>query len=188
MWLSSQLESQQLQFITSAFRLLALILPPKNRRKLHFLLRFLYKLKTAEHITKNLGLISKQIGPTDHQQPANTSRSQQVELFIFESFLSSIVAVGGDSNGQEYQHRLGLKLAQLFVNNYSEIMAIPNEFMTSIKQKLTALNSTSGDDESSSRSAPNNKTLASESCSAIVSSKIGDNFGTFSDGLILLNM
>lgn len=52
--LSSEVESETLCFLIKAFRICALMLPPTNKRKLHLLLRFLYKLRYDQHSCKYL--------------------------------------------------------------------------------------------------------------------------------------
>lgn len=52
--LSSEIESETLCFVIKAFRMCALMLPPTSKRKLHLLLRFLYKLRYDQHSCKHL--------------------------------------------------------------------------------------------------------------------------------------
>lgn len=52
--LSNEIESETLCFMIKAFRVCALMLPPTKKRKLHLLLRFLYKLKYDQHSCKYL--------------------------------------------------------------------------------------------------------------------------------------
>lgn len=52
--LSNEIESETLCFMIKAFRICALMLPPTKKRKLHLLLRFLYKLKYDQHSCKYL--------------------------------------------------------------------------------------------------------------------------------------
>jgi hypothetical protein len=184
--LSSQsMESSQVYSMIGAFRLLTLILPPKNRRKLHFLLRFLYKLKNADHTARNLPSL-KQQQQTNKQSVL--SIQQQVELFILSSFVSSIVAIeqksSSNSNSNlsdDYQQKLALKLAQLFVDNYSEIMGIPQDFVLSVRQRLTSslavAPSTDTDDISSNKTnsdITNNSSAAKTTMTSVDSSNLFD--------------
>ena len=52
--LNTEVESETLCFLIKAFRICALMLPPTNKRKLHLLLRFLYKLRYDQHSCKYL--------------------------------------------------------------------------------------------------------------------------------------
>ncbi len=52
--LSNEIESETLCFMIKAFRMCALMLPPSSKRKLHLLLRFLYKLRYDQHSCKHL--------------------------------------------------------------------------------------------------------------------------------------
>lgn len=165
--LSATIDSDQFFYIISAFRLLTLILPSKNRRKLHFLLRFLYKLKNSPESA------ASHLLPTNANQKTNPGRNHringgdsknQLEIFVLKSFLSSIIAIH-DTNDKEHTNndhhaddvdpselktKLGLKLAQIFVNNYSEIMAIPQDLMSSVRQRLSMVRETTEEKSSSS--------------------------------------
>lgn len=178
------MESSQVYSMIGAFRLLTLILPPKNRRKLHFLLRFLYKLKNADHTARNLSSV-KQQQQTNKQSVL--SIQQQVELFILSSFVSSIVAIEQKSSSSsnsnlsdDYQQKLALKLAQLFVDNYSEIMGIPQDFVLSVRQRLTsslAVAPSTDDDLSSNKTnsdITNNSSAAKNTMTSVDSSNLFD--------------
>ena len=178
------MESSQVYSMIGAFRLLTLILPPKNRRKLHFLLRFLYKLKNADHTARNLSSV-KQQQQTNKQSVL--SIQQQVELFILSSFVSSIVAIEQKSSSSsnsnlsdDYQQKLALKLAQLFVDNYSEIMGIPQDFVLSVRQRLTsslAVAPSTDDDLSSNKTnsdITNNSSAAKTTMTSVDSSNLFD--------------
>ncbi len=52
--LSNEIESETLCFMIKAFRICALMLPPSSKRKLHLLLRFLYKLRYDQNSCKHL--------------------------------------------------------------------------------------------------------------------------------------
>lgn len=180
--LSATIDSDQFFYIISAFRLLTLILPSKNRRKLHFLLRFLYKLKNSPQSAANHLL------PTNANQKTNPERNHringgdskdQLEIFVLKSFLSSIIAIhdtddkkhtnnphhADDVDPSELKTKLGLKLAQIFVNNYSEIMAIPQDLMSSVRQRLSMVRETT--EEKSSSSSLSSGGLSSSNYSTI---------------------
>lgn len=180
------MESSQVYSMIGAFRLLTLILPPKNRRKLHFLLRFLYKLKNADHTARNLSSVKQQQQQQTNKQSV-LSIQQQVELFILSSFVSSIVAIeqksSSNSNSNlsdDYQQKLALKLAQLFVDNYSEIMGIPQDFVLSVRQRLTsslAVAPSTDDDLSSNKTnsdITNNSSAAKTTMTSVDSSNLFD--------------
>lgn len=150
--LSAHIDSDQFFYIISAFRLLTLILPSKNRRKLHFLLRFLFKLKSMPNSAGNLlSDLKSSTGKSSTVTSVNSERlrtgttksssnnNEPFELFLLKSFLGSIIAIHDEDeeDTSELKTKLGLKLAQIFVNNYSEIMAIPQDLMASVKQRLS---------------------------------------------------
>lgn len=176
MSLSAHIDSDQFFYIISAFRLLTLILPSKNRRKLHFLLRFLFKLKSMPNSAGNLlsetkSSAGKSSNGNSERLRTGTSKSssnnsEPFELFLLKSFLGSIIAVHDedDEDTSELKTKLGLKLAQIFVNNYSEIMAIPQDLMASVKQRLSlARDKWTGASADGSEDKLPNKTFSNDS-------------------------
>lgn len=190
--LSAEIESDLFYFIISAFRLLALMLPPSNKRKLHFLLRFLNKLKyskqsakylltdelspdylnqlkdlnyiDASYLTTNSFLMNNlnetqsnnslfyssatstdkppdtQSQNNKHKRRSNLNKdleikSNAIESIIIKSFVNSIVKV---EKQDDLMEELGAKLAQILINNYSEIMRIPEDLISNVKQKINA--------------------------------------------------
>lgn len=138
--LSAQIDSDLFPILISSFRLLALMLPPNSRRKLHFLLRFLNRLKNTKSAGKYL--VKQRFGD-DPEKVADA-----VESVLLKSFVNSIVSrnrlLSVDELERELNKQLALKLSQILVNNYSEVMKIPDDLVTAVKQKL----------ESSKDSAP----------------------------------
>lgn len=169
--LSTPIDSDLFSHIIHAFRLLALMLPPGNKRKLHFLLRFLNKLKYNKHSAKYL--LRNKITPLDNEESDsylnqlkdlnyidssllshNTEnlcekqkrkslskdlelKSNAIESVIIKSFLKSIVKLESDLLISE---QIGAKIVQILINNYSEVMRIPEDLISSVRQKISLNN------------------------------------------------
>jgi len=101
--------------------------------------------------------------------------------------VSSIVAIEQKSSSSsnsnlsdDYQQKLALKLAQLFVDNYSEIMGIPQDFVLSVRQRLTsslAVAPSTDDDLSSNKTnsdITNNSSTAKTTMTSVDSSNLFD--------------
>lgn len=200
--LASEIESETLCFMISAFRMCALMLPPSNKRKLHLLLRFLYKLRCDHNSAKyllsehdaagspnyeDLNFIDSSIinssndflnmsKPNDYssfclssttnqqQQRINSSllqnsfsankpkldlkeldtKTKAVEKFIIKSFFKSIVCAQTSSSADEEEEHylLGMKLIQILINHYPEVMRIPDELVKNVSISLTTIRQT----------------------------------------------
>ncbi len=206
--LTAQIESDTLCFIINAFRLCALMLPPSNKRKLHLLLRFLYKLKcdqnSAKYLVKEhhnvvdlphndeLRFIDSSIltsssteclnftkqndynsfclSTNGNQQQrgicnnfSNTShssgfvenkfhqkakldlkelesKSKEVEKFIIKSFFKSILTVKNNNDMLvEEKQLIGMKIIQILINHYPEVMRIPEELVKNVNTNLAII-------------------------------------------------
>jgi hypothetical protein len=72
------------------------------------------------------------------------SKSSALEALIIKNFMSSIVAVvdnektdasASPTTSQELTEQLAVKLVQILVNNYSDLMRIPEDLVSSVKSK-----------------------------------------------------
>ncbi|CAF0977052.1 unnamed protein product [Brachionus calyciflorus] len=168
--LSTEIESEIFCFLISSFRLLALMLPPSNKRKLHFLLRFLNKLKYSKHIDEYLlksqynlfEVRDNNFGKSDDFEFIDVSisnnsklehselklsnvdqKTNQVEQILISSFLKSIILYDDNtinrrlsSDNTKKNIAYASKISQILINNYSEIMRIPEDLISNFKQKL----------------------------------------------------
>lgn len=137
--------------LISSFRLLAVILPPSNKRKLHFLLRFLNRLKTNEYLniyasnlnkTENIcfdGIENSNFEDISCKKNDNLNtenskiNSDQIESLLVTTFLKSIISF---EDSQPFEQILSAKVVQILINNYSDIMKIPNDLFTAFKTRL----------------------------------------------------
>jgi hypothetical protein len=177
-------------FVVSAFRLCTFMLPPTNKRKLHLLLRFLHKLKNSKHTAKYLNNDSSGSSSDDSffaaaecddeddinyidtsalmtiSKTATTrhkhSATSDVEAIIIRSFLGVIVDVDETrATGEVHPEQLAIKLVQILIDNYTEIMRIPDELIVNVKQKIHATRRVSSTGMSHSNSNRINHPVAS---------------------------
>ena len=99
------------------------------------------------------------------------NKSAAIENVIIKAFLNTIVYIeskkneSGDENRNEDvevdDKSLAEKLVQILINNYTEIMRIPDELLINVKQKLNTIKEKNAETESSS-GIP--KSLTTSSC------------------------
>lgn len=150
---SGDIDGEMFDCLISSFRLLAVMLPPSNKRKLHFLLRFLNRLKSSEHLefyalnlNKNETIDLEEIDNFDQISWKNRScskmadkcqsKSDQVEYLLIKTFLKSIISL----NESKQSECLSVKAVQILINNYSDIMRIPSDLITNFKTRLKNAN------------------------------------------------
>jgi hypothetical protein len=152
--LSVEIDSEVFHFILNAFRLCSLMLPPNEKRKLHLLLRFLNKLKYNKYTAKyllpstkfinnyeDLHFIDSSINEPMRRSQLNSDlefKSAAIELIIIKSFLKTIVSIGYKEQQTKdiLIDKLAIKLVQILIDNYTEIMRIPEDLKSSVFQKL----------------------------------------------------
>ncbi len=200
--LTSEIESETLCFMISAFRLCVLMLPPANKRKLHLLLRFLYKLRCDQNSARYLlddrktrtistdvtsveeyddlhfidssvlqncsneqPSFSKKIEYNSYSMSLSSSevhskhqvtklkvdikelekKSKAVEKFIIKSFFKSIISMSKRTDlldadeTEEEEEALGMKLIQILINHYPEVMRVPDELVQNVNINLTSI-------------------------------------------------
>ncbi len=153
--LSLEIDSEVFHFVLNAFRLCSLMLPPNDKRKLHLLLRFLNKLKhnkfTAKYLLPSkfdanyddLRFIDSSLNEPMKRSQLNSDlefKSTAIESMIVKSFLKTIVC---SENGEQQKKdiirdKLSIKLVQILIDNYTEIMRIPEDLKSNVIQKLNA--------------------------------------------------
>ena len=176
--LNSELPTRKLNSLKDAFRLFIFMLPPANKRRLHFLLRFLNMLKSSQnsykHLLENrkrnndlsispelnsyddLSFIDSSIISNDLTSSAvneetdkrKTSDDQKVnvrkvEAFLIKSFYESIVFIekfNGDELKRDEDERLGMKLVQILINNYHDVIRIPKDLIKNVEKEMEKLN------------------------------------------------
>ena len=146
--LQTEIDKELHSFITSIFRLLTFMLPPSCKRKLHFLLRFLNKLKSAKSTAKHLMHQHQRDAEAAQKcaayfQQCSRSSNKCIEALIIKSFMHSIVFVEAEKSAESAQEaaaadeRLAMKLVQLLISNYSEIMHVPEDLVANVRLKLS---------------------------------------------------
>jgi hypothetical protein len=164
--LETPIEIDLFSFITNIFQILCFMLPPENKRKLHFLLRFLNKMKFSRAAAKflitdastpdlfshlkDLNFIDSSINESslDHQSINHLKRrstlkreievkSNAVESILVKNFTQSIVYFGDlNSCSSNLDEKLGEKLLQILINNYTEIMRVPDDIVKAVRTKM----------------------------------------------------
>lgn len=152
--LSVEIDSEVFHFILNALRLCSLMLPPNDKRKLHLLLRFLNKLKHNKYTAKyllpsskfisnyeDLHFIDSSINEPMRRSQLNSDlefKSSAIELIIIKSFLKTIVSIGYKEQQTKdiLIDKLAIKLVQILIDNYTEIMRIPEDLKSNVFQKL----------------------------------------------------
>ncbi len=71
------------------------------------------------------------------------SKSNAIEALIVKAFMSSIIAAECVPS-ESIEEQLGAKLVQILINNYSEIMRIPEDFMSNVKSREMKLEAREG--------------------------------------------
>ena len=155
--LSVEIDSEIFHFILNSFRLCALMLPPTDKRKLHLLLRFLNKLKHNKYTAKYLLPASfnnyedlkfidtshnsihetSNIFKRSHLNSELESKSVAIESMIIKAFLKTIISIDHEQEDENKQ-KLAVKLVQILIDNYTEIMRIPEDLKSNVSQKINA--------------------------------------------------
>jgi hypothetical protein len=132
--INKQLDSHCLSMFIKLFRLCSIMLPPSNKRRLHLLLRFLNKLKTNEQTTAAFLM-------RNCSTSSSPSNKLEIENFIIDSFYSTIVFVDKTGHNIEMNELIGKKLIRILINNYTDIMKVPEDLVSLVKNKLASYTS-----------------------------------------------
>ena len=137
--------------LIASFRLIAVVLPPSNKRKLHFLLRFLNRLKANEYLgiyvsnlnktenicfdgIENSNFVDISCMNNDNSNTENfKTKLEQIEFLLVTTFLKSIISF---DDSQPFEKILSAKIVKILINNYSDIMKIPNDLFMTFKTRL----------------------------------------------------